>query len=123
MKCQNMSENVKIGQKLLEFIEIYHNLSQTVKVYHNSRICWSVVTAVNSNKITSFEAKAFSNLKELVELNLSYNLIEGEVEKELFLNLNNLKWLILNNNKITKLNDCLLNKPTELVVLNVQTNK
>jgi Leucine-rich repeat (LRR) protein len=35
--------------------------------------------------------------------NLSYNSIEGEVKKELFLNLTNLKYLRLNNNKITSI--------------------
>ncbi len=77
---------------------------------------------LNNNKITSFEAKAFSNINKLVELDLSNNSIEGKVKKDLFLNLNNLRVLYLNDNKITKLDDSLLNKSTELVVFKCSNN-
>jgi hypothetical protein len=77
---------------------------------------------LNNNKITSFEAKAFSNLNKLIDLNLSNNSIEGKVKKEFFLNFNNLRVLYLNNNKITKLDDSLLNKSTELVVFKCSNN-
>jgi len=77
---------------------------------------------LNNNKITSIELNAFINLKALEGLDLSNNSIEGKVKKEFFLNFNNLRVLYLNNNKITKLDDSLLNKSTELVVFKCSNN-
>ncbi|XP_076804606.1 uncharacterized protein LOC143448667 isoform X1 [Clavelina lepadiformis] len=77
---------------------------------------------LDNNRLSSINSETFAGLTGLQELDMSSNRIDGPLQSGTFQHLISLLHLLLNNNRITELEECIMCNTSSLVTLDLSSN-